>query len=114
MTSGGNRNPANPETGGWMGRMRRRRFVPTAWFSHSPGTNPTASMHGRGQCNRADKDPDTHMQQDGGTSLHSARSAGSAAGSSDRTESPMTSLGRLNHTARLAARSANADTMSET
>src|SRR5665647_2188531 len=30
MTSGGNRNPANPEAGGWMDRMRRRRFTPTA------------------------------------------------------------------------------------
>ena len=34
------RNPANAETGCWIGRMRRLRFIPTASFSQGPGTNP--------------------------------------------------------------------------
>src|SRR5665213_2577684 len=53
MTSGGNRNPANPETGGWMDRMRRRRFTPTASFTHGRGTNPNGSRQVRAQCNSA-------------------------------------------------------------
>src|ERR1035437_549330 len=55
MTSGGNRNPANPETGGWMERMRRRRFPPTASFTHGRGTNPNGSRQVRAQCNSASK-----------------------------------------------------------
>src|ERR1035437_4575491 len=53
MTSGGNRSPANPETGGWMDRMRRRRFTPTASFTHGRGTNPNGSRQVRAQCNSA-------------------------------------------------------------
>src|ERR1035437_8049980 len=53
MTSGGNRNPANPETGGWMDRMRRRRFTPKASFTHGRGTNPNGSRQVRAQCNSA-------------------------------------------------------------
>src|SRR5450759_3282572 len=53
MTSGGNRNPANPETEGWMDRMRRRRFTPTASFTHGRGTNPNGSGQVRAQCNSA-------------------------------------------------------------
>src|SRR5665811_340742 len=53
MTSGGYRNPANPETGGWMDRMRRRRFTPTASFTHGRGTNPNGSRQVRAQCNSA-------------------------------------------------------------
>src|SRR5450759_5597830 len=56
MTSGGNRNPANPETGGWMDRMRRRRFTPTASFTHGRGTNPNGSRQVRAQCNSALED----------------------------------------------------------
>src|ERR1035437_2222353 len=55
MTSGGNRNPANPETGGWMDRMRRRRFAPTAAFTHVRGTNPNGSRQVRAQCNSASR-----------------------------------------------------------
>ena len=53
MTSGGNRNPANPETGDWMDRTRRRRFTPTASFTHGRGTNPNGSRQVRAQCNSA-------------------------------------------------------------
>ena len=53
MTSGGNRNPANPETGGWMGRMRRQRFIPTASFSPRSRYEPRRfhiSSHSMQQC----------------------------------------------------------------
>jgi hypothetical protein len=43
MTSGGNLKPAQADLGGWMGRMNRRCFIPTASSTNGLGTNPTAS-----------------------------------------------------------------------
>jgi hypothetical protein len=36
-----------------MDRMRRRRFTPTASFTHGRGTNPNGSRQVRAQCNSA-------------------------------------------------------------
>src|SRR5665213_1070162 len=54
MTSGGNLNPANADLGGWMGRMRRKSFMPTAPSMSGLGTSPKATRPGRAQCNSAD------------------------------------------------------------
>lgn len=53
MTAGATRNPANADLGGWMGRVRRQRSIPTASFSHGSGMNPAATERGRGQRNSA-------------------------------------------------------------
>jgi hypothetical protein len=53
MTSGGNRNPANPEAGGWPGRIRWRRFTSAASFNYGPGMMPNGSRHVRAQRNSA-------------------------------------------------------------
>jgi hypothetical protein len=53
MTSGGNLNPANADLGGWMGRMRRKSFMPTASSMSGLGTSPKATRPGCAQCNSA-------------------------------------------------------------
>src|SRR5664279_3254088 len=53
MTSSGNRNPANADVGGWMGRMSRWYFIATASSSKGQGTNSKAAGRGHAQCNSA-------------------------------------------------------------